>query len=154
MPTPVSSTEICNEILSSLIFSYEMENTTFPFFVYLTAFVRMFVAICFSLITSPKSIRGIDSFIIGSNIRPFASARGWIILTRSLSIDVRSYSAGIISSFPASSFERSRMSFIRSRRVLLARFILCAYDMILSSSHSRSIILFIPMIALIGVLIS
>ena len=55
---------------------------------------------------------------------------------------------------PVSIFEKSRISFISDKSVWLADWIFPAYSRISLSSLSRSIIVSIPRIALIGVRIS
>ena len=60
----------------------------------------------------------------------------------------------MISILPASIFEKSKISLIKDKSVLLALSMLIAYSRMLSSLLSRSTISFIPIMALIGVRIS
>ena len=125
-----------------------------PFSVYLTALVRMFVATCLSLISSPYKRCGILGSTFTTSSRFLSSARFLIMLTRSLRIDATSYSTGTISIFPASILEKSRISLIMPSRELPALLMASAYSKILSSVLSLRIISSIPSTAFIGVLIS
>ena len=88
------------------------------------------------------------------NSRFFWCARIQIRLTRSLNMELISYWVGTISILPDSSLERSRMSFIVVRSILLAFWMLMAFSAISSEMSSLRIISFKPMIVLMGVRIS
>ena len=121
---------------------------------YFTAFVRIFVMICFTRISSPKSRFGVLLSKSSFSSRSFASARVLTIFTRSFNTDESSYSTGTISILSASILEKSSISFIRPRSVSPAVLMLAEYSRIFSSLHSRRIISFMPSTAFIGVRIS
>ena len=140
--------------LSDSFFSKLTAKVTLPFSVYLTALVSIFVMTCLILTSSPSRLFGISLSISSFSASPLSSALVRIILTRSLITEESSYSTGIISILPASILEKSSISLTNPSRLEPAVLILEAYVRISSSSHSLSIISFIPSTALIGVRIS
>ena len=111
IPIPVSFTCTSKSTASSDTFSKSTDNVTLPSLVYFTALVRIFKMTCLMRISSPYSIQGTSSFTSTTNSRSLSDALVEIIFTKSLMVEDKSYCTGIISIFPASSLEESRISF-------------------------------------------
>ena len=154
IPIPVSSTEIINLINSFSIARHWILNLTLPLCVYFIALVRRFDSTCLIRTSSPYNLFGISSAISSLSSSPISFIFTKLIFTKSLIKLLNSYSPGMISIFPDSIFEKSKILLTRKSNVLLASLILEAYSISVGSSYSLNIISFIPNTTLIGVLIS
>jgi len=119
MPTPVSLTLDVSHT-SSPVFSQEMCHSTVPDLVYLKAFERILLKICFILRSSPHSSEGRVSSINNLNLIGFSSIRMVLSVIVSLIRLGKSYTTGFNSNFPVSIFEISRMSFIIPNKTIPA----------------------------------
>ena len=152
-PTPVSSIATCNETFLAP-FSAVILSVIDPSFVYLTALFIRLTRICLMRIASPYNFAGIfgDTSILSSS--PLSAALSDTIVITSFKTSLRSYVSSTSSIFPDSTFDKSRISFIRARRLSPALLISLEYPRITSSLLSLSIKVFNPNTAFNGVLIS
>ena len=114
MPIPVSVTEKCN--ITSVIsrFSTPACNTTSPRSVNLIAFPTRFTMIRPSRLGSPTRSSGMSGGKCDTSSRPFSCARTASTFIVSATVSRSSNSTRSNSSLRASTFEKSRMSLIKS----------------------------------------
>ena len=154
IPIPVSSTENTSFIPFSPTGFDSTLRRTYPLSVNLIALFTRLIIICLSRWLSPyirAGKSGVISYKSSTGLSPILFRN---IIAKSWSIDIGSYFSSIISSFPDSIFEKSRMSLIIVSSASPEFFILLRYSLIFSGTSSLSNISVIPTIAFIGVLIS
>ena len=130
-------------------------NVILPFFVYLTALVKIFTHICFNLDASPYNTDGIVSSNLVISSIGLSPSLPFVNDTNSLITLLTSYSVLTISSLPASIFDMSKIPLTISSKLSEAITISLTSSLALSgkflSSKSK---LLNPTIAFKGVLIS
>ena len=154
MPIPVSVTEKCSTTSAPSPFSTPACNTTSPRSVNLMAFPTRFTMIRPSRLGSPTRSSGMSGGKCEANSRPFSCARtaNTFIVSATVSRNLNSTRSN--SSFRASTFEKSRMSLIKSRSdaaevFTVVRYSRCSAVNLVSKANSV-----MPTMAFIGVRIS
>ena len=153
IPMPVSATSMNSFWIVSWL-SPVIRRLIHPFSVYFTAFVRRFIMICLIRTSSPCRYSCIYGETDMLNWRFFSITRFWIDRSTSSIRLLRLYLSIMISTFPDSIFDRSRISLMIVSNVLPEFFIYIAYSLIWGCLLSRKTSSFIPSIAFKGVRIS
>ena len=148
MPMPVSATENASTSSASVSVvdakrrssgARPMARLTRPASVNFTAFESRFFSTCSSRCSSVKSDAGRSSATSTANSSPFCSASGRNVRSANARSSVSGTSAGLSSIFPASTFERSRMSLMSSSRSVPALWIVPANSSCLSVRFSSGL---------------